>query len=214
MYLETFNDNILSDTLPCRNRISSLTGITPVATHLDGWKSGFPDEIRTDQTLMKLHVHAIIIVGLFSMSPIKALDNRRPRRAGMSGHGAKAKPPKAQDLPLFSWMKTKDPFSQAVEPAAFVDKYIGSTVCPEFLEDGEWIGYSCLSFRHRNPFFDDMMQGIRFQATSIDERLELKANGPDGYRSFSLRGDMAMSTGLLRMEQTNHGANPHGTAWS
>ena len=77
---------------------------------------------------------------------------------------------------------------------------------PEFLEDGEWLGFYSMSFKHNMKItFDPPMQGIRFTSTLLpgDPRIfRLAASGTDGIGPFTLEGAFDSKSGRFSAKKT------------
>ena len=112
--------------------------------------------------------------------------------------------PTALDIPFHTMMDLPLPFTpEAAEK--FTSCHLERMATPDFLEDGEWVGYySAFSGRiTKPPKFDPPMHRIRFSVTRHNtkpkETLILTGKGVDRVGPFHLRGTLSVGTGHLVM---------------
>ena len=122
--------------------------------------------------------------------------------------------PTAFDIPFHTMMDLPPPFdSKAAEK--FASSHLARMATPEFIEDGEWVGYySAFAGRiTKPPKFDPPMHSVRFSAlrssTLPNETLSLTGEGKDGVGPFHLCGSLSVATGCLRMDKKYQNAPIH-----
>ena len=114
-------------------------------------------------------------------------------------------PPDALCSPLLSMLPSCSPF-MPLSGEKLVSQYVHGMTQPDFLEDGEWVGFYCYSIGvgDDDPAqIDPAMEGIHFQVTQEDasDLLLINGRGRDGVGPFGLRGRCSRRSGRVEMEK-------------
>lgn len=107
--------------------------------------------------------------------------------------------------PPFTTIKGEDPRS------TFLARHLPIMTSPEFLSDGEWVGYYCYIHRtNEPPIWDAMMHSIHFEITAdYADHCAVTTRGEDGCGSFSLLGTCHKRSGRIQMTKQYD----DGTTW-
>ena len=157
-----------------------------------------------DEILVPLHVQALIALGLFIPMARTWCE--------LGGPYVSLIPPELIDLPLASLMACSPPF-RTLSSKDFIRQYVERVTEPEFLEDGEWVGYYCYSIGGLSTtpqISDSEMKGVYFRTVPEGSNgiLQLTSKGQDGVGPFTLTGRVSGTTGLLLMNKVYEGGHP------
>ncbi len=121
-------------------------------------------------------------------------------------------PPDLRRIPFSSFMRLPLPYSVSAT-ADFATCHLAAMATPEFLQDGEWVGYYSYSGPAAVPSvtFDDPCREIRFKVTPAGGVLHLQVERAlDAIGRFSLTGQLTVRTGEFTLAK-DYGV---GHAWT
>ncbi|KAJ9663338.1 hypothetical protein H2198_000855 [Neophaeococcomyces mojaviensis] len=170
--------------------------------------NGFVDE--DDMHWMKVIMCGVLITGMFRRIVSLSIDQGRVQ----THQEPNLIPPSARNIPfevIYSSIEPPFSSSRSNDSASwFLTKHLPVMTSPDFLADGEWIGYYCHVRVGRQPTWDPMMHGINFEITAdYADHCAVRSRGDDAYGPSSLFGTVHKQNGSLQITKQYE----NGTTW-
>lgn len=178
------------------------------------WQNNREQELHWLRCIML----STVIVGILYRRISLALDRQPLSGLVEDGRIVKVQPPKASHINLESlFQNVASPFihpEQPSETSSFITRHIPHMTTPEFLTDGEWVGYYNHTVATGQPEWDPLMHGIFFHITAdYADHCAITAKGSDAIGPFTLLGIINKTTGWIQMTK-EYVETGHNWRWS